>query len=89
MTAQADRPARSETGNAPGPASARGMVWVAGGTFRMGSDLPEYPEEGPSRQVSVDGFWIEENPVTVAQFRRFVKATGYVTVAERPLDPSQ
>ena len=38
-------------------------------------------------RVAVDGFWIDEHPVTVAEFRRFVKATGYVTVAERPLDP--
>src|ERR1700761_1559150 len=67
----------------------RGMVWVPGGTFLMGSDLPEYPEEGPPHQVSVDGFWIDETTVTKAQFRRFVKATGYRTVAERPLDPAE
>jgi len=52
----------------------------------MGSDL-FYPEEGPARPVSVEGFWIDEHAVTVAQFRRFVKATGYVTVAERAIDP--
>ena len=67
----------------------RGMAWVPGGTFLMGSDLPEYPEEGPLHQVSVDGFWIDETTVTKAQFRRFVKATGYRTVAERPLDPAE
>jgi hypothetical protein len=38
-------------------------------------------------RVAVDGFWIDEQPVTNIEFRRFVKATGYVTVAERPLDP--
>jgi formylglycine-generating enzyme required for sulfatase activity len=58
------------------------MVWIPGGTFLMGSDH-HYPEEGPARQARVDGFWMEITPVTVAQFRRFVKATGYVTVAER------
>ena len=89
MSTQAERSARSEAGNTPGAAPSRGMVWIPGGTFLMGSDVPEYPEEGPPHQVSVDGFWADENPVTVAQFRRFVKATGYVTVAERPLDPSQ
>ena len=47
-----------------------------------------YPEERPVREVSVDGFWIDERPVTVAEFRRFVKQTGHVTVAERPLDPA-
>ena len=59
------------------------MVWVPGGSFAMGSD-EFYPEERPVRRVQVDGFWIDPHPVTVAEFRRFVKATGYVTVAERP-----
>jgi len=57
------------------------MVEVAGGTFRMGSDR-FYPEEEPVREVSVEGFWIDRHPVTVAEFRRFVKATGHVTWAE-------
>ncbi len=63
------------------------MVWVPGGTFRMGSDA-FYPEERPVRDVRVDGFWMDAYPVTVAAFRRFVRSTGYVTVAERPLDPA-
>ncbi len=58
------------------------MVELPGGTFRMGSDR-FYPEEAPAREVSVDGFWIDRHPVTVAEFRRFVKATGYVTWAEQ------
>jgi formylglycine-generating enzyme required for sulfatase activity len=62
------------------------MVWVPGGTFRMGSD-DWYPEERPVHTVAVDGFWMDEHQVTVAEFRRFVRATGHVTVAERPLDP--
>jgi sulfatase modifying factor 1 len=57
------------------------MVAVPGGAFRMGSER-FYPEERPVREVTVDGFLIDRHPVTVAQFRRFVKATGYVTVAE-------
>jgi formylglycine-generating enzyme required for sulfatase activity len=65
---------------------AKNMVWVPGGRFLMGSD-DFYPEERPARRVEVDGFWMDSRPVTVAQFRRFVWATGYVTVAERPLDP--
>jgi len=60
-----------------------GMVRVPGGAFLQGSD-EFYPEERPVRRVQVDGFWIDPHPVTVAEFRRFVKATGYVTVAERP-----
>lgn len=46
-----------------------------------------YPEERPVHRVAVDGFWIDEHPVTVAEYQRFVTATGYVTVAERPPDP--
>ena len=71
----------------PGPAPAKDMTWIPGGTFRMGSES-FYPEERPIHTVSVDGFWIDEHQVTVAEFRRFVKATGYVTTAERPLDPA-
>lgn len=68
--------------------SRKGMSWVSGGTFLMGSE-DFYPEERPMRRIAVDGFWVDEHPVTNAQFRRFVKATGYVTVAERPLDPAE
>jgi formylglycine-generating enzyme required for sulfatase activity len=62
-------------------APAKDMVWVPGGEFLMGSEQ-FYPEERPVRRVSVDGFWMDEHPVTVAEFRRFVKATGYLTWAE-------
>ena len=62
------------------------MSWSPGGAFLMGSD-DFYPEERPVHRVDVDGFWIDEHPVTAAEFRRFVRETGYVTVAERPLDP--
>ena len=72
---------------APGRAPAKDMVWIPGGTFRMGSE-DFYPEERPVHTVSVDGFWMDEHQVTVAEYRRFVKDTGYVTMAERPLDPA-
>jgi formylglycine-generating enzyme required for sulfatase activity len=64
----------------------KNMVRVQGGEFLMGCD-DFYPEERPVRSVHVDGFWMDEHPVTVAEFRRFVKATGYVTLAEQPPDP--
>jgi sulfatase modifying factor 1 len=64
------------------------MKWVPGGEFAMGSET-FYPEERPVRRVAVEGFWIDEHPVTVAEFRRFIKATGHATVAERELDPAQ
>jgi formylglycine-generating enzyme len=60
----------------------KGMVELPAGTFRMGSDR-FYPEERPVREVSVGGFWIDRHPVTVAEFRRFVKATEHVTWAEQ------
>src|SRR5271170_5577563 len=61
-----------------------GMAWLPGGTFRMGSDS-HYPEEAPSHLAAVDGFWIDRYAVTNRQFAAFTAATGYVTVAERPL----
>jgi formylglycine-generating enzyme len=66
----------------------KNMTWVAGGEFLMGSD-DFYPEERPVRRVEVDGFWIDEHLVTVAEFRRFTRATGYRTVAEHAPDPAQ
>ena len=63
-------------------------VWIPGATFRMGSDA-HYPEEAPSRRVTVDGFWIHPFQVTNRDFARFVTATGYATLAERPLDPEE
>jgi formylglycine-generating enzyme len=62
------------------------MRYIGGGTLTMGSE-DFYPEEQPVHSVSVDEFWIDEHPVTAAEFRRFVRDTGYVTLAERPLDP--
>jgi formylglycine-generating enzyme required for sulfatase activity len=64
------------------------MIPLPGGEFLMGSDR-HYPEEGPSRRVAVDAFRIDRGPVTNADFSRFVNATGYVTLAERPPDPAQ
>ncbi len=62
------------------------MVFIPGGTFRMGSDH-HYPEEAPSHRVSVDSFWIDRTPVTNRQFKAFVKATGHVTTAQVPPAP--
>jgi formylglycine-generating enzyme required for sulfatase activity len=65
----------------------RGAVLVPGGEFRMGSER-FYPEEAPVRTSVVPDLWVDEHPVTNAEFRRFVTATGHVTVAERPPDPT-
>ena len=53
----------------------------------MGSDR-HYTEERPAHRVRVSSFWMDETAITNAQFARFVEETGYVTVAERPLDPA-
>jgi sulfatase modifying factor 1 len=68
-------------------AATEGMVWIPGQTFTMGSDR-HYPEEGPAHQVTLDGFWLDAHQVTNARFAEFAGATGYMTVAERPLDPA-
>lgn len=67
--------------------STDGMVWVPPGEFVMGTDDAHgMPNEHPARRVRVDGFWMDRTPVTNAEFRRFVEATGYITTAERPID---
>ena len=76
--------AAGNSGSVRGSDSVR-MVFVAGGTFRMGH--ADFPDARPVRDVTVSDFWMDEHEVTNAQFARFVAATGYQTVAERPLDP--
>ncbi|MBV8164838.1 MAG: formylglycine-generating enzyme family protein [Candidatus Eremiobacteraeota bacterium] len=68
-------------------ASTAGMQQIAAGRFFMGSDK-FYPEEAPVREVEVDPFWIDTYAVTNREYERFVGETGYVTVAERPLNPA-
>jgi sulfatase modifying factor 1 len=64
-----------------------GMVWIPGGRFWMGSD--HMPDAQPVHQVEVKAFWMDRTDVTNEEFARFVKATGYQTIAERPLDPKE
>jgi sulfatase modifying factor 1 len=84
-------PTHAGASKAPGPAPP-GMVWVPGGEFSMGSADPrDLPHGGPDamtdarpiHRVAVDGFWLDQFEVTNDQFAGFVRATGYVTVAER------
>jgi formylglycine-generating enzyme required for sulfatase activity len=71
---------------APQPSGAPhpGLVWVPGGRFELGDD--QYPEEQPIASVELKGFWMDRTEVTNDQFAAFVKATGYVTEAERSPD---
>ncbi len=84
------QPTRANAAPAPSPPP-KGMVWIPGGEFSMGALDPRGLEHGghdpmndarPIHRVSVDGFWMDATEVTNAQFAAFVKATGYVTVAE-------
>jgi sulfatase modifying factor 1 len=77
------------TGEAP-----KGMAWIPGGEFSMGSEDPRGFEHGghdpmydtrPIHRVYVDGFWMDKTEVTNEQFEEFIKATGYITVAEKTL----
>jgi formylglycine-generating enzyme required for sulfatase activity len=63
------------------------MVWIPGGRFMMGSEGPHAQSvERPVHPVVVDGFFMDRDVVTNAEFAAFVKATGYVTIAERAPD---
>lgn len=72
------------------PETPPGMVLISGGEFTMGSDA-EYalPNEKPAHKVTVDAFFLDAKPVTNAQFRKFTEATGYITLAEKPVDWEQ
>ncbi|HYP78817.1 MAG TPA: formylglycine-generating enzyme family protein [Steroidobacteraceae bacterium] len=81
------------------PEAPPGMVWIPGGEFSMGARDPldssdvvameATTDSRPVHRVYVDGFWMDATEVTNDQFARFVRATGYVTVAERPLRPEE
>jgi formylglycine-generating enzyme len=74
------------TSPAPSPAP-EGMVWIPGGQFWMGCEGCGMPDALPVHLVAVDGFWMDSAPITNRQFAAFVRATRYVTVAERRPDP--
>jgi formylglycine-generating enzyme required for sulfatase activity len=69
-----------------------GMVWIPGGEFSMGAEDPRGMNHGgpdpmndarPVHRVYVDGFWMDQTEVANEEFARFVKATGYKTIAEQ------
>ncbi len=75
---------KPENINAP-----EGMVWIPGGEFTQGAvkqDKMAMAHEKPAHKVKVSGFFMDETEVTNAQFAKFVKETGYITVSERAID---
>lgn len=72
---------------APDPAP-EGMVWIPAGEFSMGTEEAGFPDTRPIHRVAVSGIWMDKTEVTNAQFEAFVKATGYVTIAERKPNPA-
>jgi len=81
-----------ENKNAPAASPPAGMAWIPGGEFSMGAQDPPMQDQvgmqatldsRPVHRVYVDGFWMDKSDVTNGEFAKFVKATGYVTVAER------
>jgi len=69
--------------------SPKGMVWIPGGTFLQGAvpqDKTAMLHEKPQHKVTVDGFFMDITEVTNAQFKKFIDATNYITVAERKVD---
>jgi formylglycine-generating enzyme len=87
------RPTVPNKGAAPGPAP-EGMVWIPGGEFSMGCEVPSegvctpatissVSDAEPVHRTYVNGFWMDETDVTNEKFEAFAKATGYITVAER------
>jgi len=84
MTAQRAAKLTSDATICGDPSDIDKMVWIAGGTFQMGSS-DYYPDEAPIHHATVDGFWMDAYAVTNEQFARFVEATKYVTAAEIPV----
>lgn len=67
--------------------SADGMVLIEGNEFAMGAIDESFGDALPVHQVKVNSFWMDEHEVTNEQFEAFVKATRYITDAEKKLDP--
>ena len=83
-----DAPSAVSSPAAPDAPKPEGMTWIPGGEFTMGGQVPEMVDSLPLHRVRVDGFWMDTTEVTNAQYEKFVAATGYKTVAERPLNPA-
>ncbi|WP_264551792.1 formylglycine-generating enzyme family protein [Flavobacterium sp. N2038] len=81
-----------ENKNKPAGKAPKGMVWIPGGEFSMGSNVEDESlcsikgvtkDAAPIHRVYVDGYYMDETEVTNEEYEKFVKATGYITVAEQ------
>ena len=87
LVKNAPAPAAAEATEAAAIAKPSNMVWIPAGEFTTGTDETDsYAPERPAHRVRVDGFWIDPNEVTNAEFAKFVQATGHITTAERKPD---
>lgn len=83
-TAAEEQSAGPHSAVAPHGSAPKGMVWIPGGEFVMGTSSElGWPDEKPAHKVKVSGFWIDQTEVTNAEFAKFVDETGYVTTAEK------
>lgn len=86
LSCSTDKPSDKAAPPAAGPAP-EGMVYIPGNSFEMGGKSPQADaDEFPRHTVRLNPFWMDIHEVTNRQFSDFVKATGYLTVAERPID---
>jgi formylglycine-generating enzyme required for sulfatase activity len=74
-------------GHKAGTSEESGMVWIPEGRFEMGCGNCQLSDALPLHRVDLSGFWMDQTPVTNREFKKFVRTTGYRTVAERPLQP--
>ena len=80
---------KTETNELKNKLTIDGMVWIPGGVYEQGAsknDKMALPHEKPKHNVRIDGFYMDINEVTNAQFLKFVEATNYITTAEQPID---
>ncbi|MDG0817669.1 formylglycine-generating enzyme family protein [Bdellovibrio svalbardensis] len=61
------------------------MILIPAGEFWMGDSEGQFPDARPQVKVQLDSFWMDKYVVTNKDFSSFVAATGYITLAERPL----
>jgi formylglycine-generating enzyme required for sulfatase activity len=70
------------------PVCPEDMALIPGGRYRMGA-VAHMPEEQPAGRQRISPFCLGAHETTNRKFTEFVAASGYRTVAERPLSIEQ